>query len=449
MHAYGVYLDKGMLQNVFETNVAETRELVSNDSLLWHVFVFGALPSAALILLPVKRFGYRHAVIRRSVCIVLSILIATGALWNAAGDLVPLFREQKELRYLVTPANYLTSAARVLTEAQPSGNSPKLVAAPDAIRITPSVPYKPKAFVVIVGETIRAANWGLNGYRRQTTPSLSQRQVINFEDVESCGTSTAVSLPCMFSFRGRRNYDERQIRATESVLHVLNRVGVTTLWRDNQAGCKGVCEGLPFESLNEALPDCRKTQCFDEHLLDGLAKKIQSNNGDILIVLHMMGNHGPAYSLRYPPTFMRWAPVCTDVNLGLCTTSALVNAYDNGVAYADYVVSKAIDLLGQISSHETGLLFISDHGESLGESNVYLHGLPYVLAPDVQKRVPLVMWLSEPLSHTLAVDISCLRRTTKTPRSHDDLPSTLLGLFDVKATAYEPKFDLLAACRRQ
>ena len=447
MDAYGVYLDKGMLRNVFETNVSEVGELVSNHRFLWHVLIFGIAPSVLVVLVPLKRYRVGRALLRRAVFILIATIMTIGALWQAARVLVPIVREKKEIRYLVTPANYLVAASRVLADRNHRDISSRTIAAPDAFRDPPRASYKPKAFIVIVGETVRAENWSLNGYRRQTTPQLLRRQVVNFGNVQSCGSSTAVSLPCMFSFYGRKNYDEEKIRSSESVLHVLQRVGVATLWRDNQGGCKGVCDALPFESISQTVAECRTGQCFDERLLDGLAEKIQKSSGDTLIVLHMMGNHGPAYSLRYPIRFTRWAPVCTDVNLARCSNSSLINAYDNGIVYTDHVISMAIDLLQTINSHETGLLFVSDHGESLGERNVYLHGMPYVLAPDSQKQVPMVMWLSQPMERALGVDASCLRRTAKAPRSHDDIPSTLLSIFQVKTAAYEPNFDLLSGCR--
>src|SRR3546814_945063 len=170
---------------------------------------------------------------------------------------------------------------------------------------------RPRLLVFVLGETVRAQNWGLDGYLRQTTPQLAaMKDVINFPDVESCGTSTEVSVPCMFSPYGRHDYDAKKIRSHQPLLHVLQRAGVQVLWRDNQSGCKRVCDGLAFESMADATDPalCNGKRCFDEILLSGLQARIRPDGRDRIVVLHMLGNHGPAYYQRYPPAFRRFTP---------------------------------------------------------------------------------------------------------------------------------------------
>ena len=165
----------------------------------------------------------------------------------------------------------------------------------------------------MVGETARAQNWGLNGYARQTTPELAKIDgLINFSQMSACGTSTEVSLPCMFSPYGRRNYDEKEIRSHQSLLHVLDHAGVATLWRDNQSGCKGVCDGLPIQRLADAKDAelCNDKRCMDEILVKGFSAQLSPSKGDQVVVLHQLGNHGPSYFERYPPQFKRFTPTC-------------------------------------------------------------------------------------------------------------------------------------------
>ncbi|HEY5800243.1 MAG TPA: sulfatase-like hydrolase/transferase, partial [Burkholderiaceae bacterium] len=291
-------------------------------------------------------------------------------------------------------------------------------------------------------------NWGLNGYARQTTPELAQLDVVNFSKVTSCGTNTEVSVPCMFSPYGRASYDEKAIRRHESVLHVLDHAGVKTLWRDNQSGCKGVCDGLPAENLSDATDPalCKNGLCQDEILLSNLTETLKRNNGPLVLVLHQLGNHGPAYSARYPQRFRRYAPTCETGDLGKCTREQIVNSYDNAVSYTDHVVAQAIRQLGAQQSHDAALIYVSDHGESLGENGLYLHGIPYAIAPREQGEVPMAMWLSPGYSASTGITSACLRQWAREPASHDNLFHSMLGMMQVDTSAYQRGSDLSAAC---
>jgi lipid A ethanolaminephosphotransferase len=301
-----------------------------------------------------------------------------------------------------------------------------------------------------VGETARAQNFSLNGYTRNTNPQLGRHDVINFSNVTSCGTSTEISLPCMFSPFGRAHYDEEKIQSHESLLHVLARSGVQVLWRDNQSGCKGVCDGLPSEQLDltpvESL--CAQEQCLDEILLHGMDRIVRDRQGNLLVVMHQLGSHGPAYFKRYPGQFKQFTPACESEDLRLCSSAEILNAYDNSLLYTDFFLGKLIDFLGGIQqTHDTAMLYVSDHGESLGEGGLYLHGMPWAIAPAVQTHVPLLMWLSPALRRVLDLDEQCLRKKARQQASHDNLFHSLLGIFDIQTRAYDPELDLFAACR--
>jgi lipid A ethanolaminephosphotransferase len=303
--------------------------------------------------------------------------------------------------------------------------------------------------VLAVGETVRGDHWGLNGYVRQTTPELAKRAVVNFPNVTACGTSTEVSLPCMFSVQGREHYDRDAIRSHESVLDVAARAGVQVLWRDNQSGCKGVCIGVLSQTMgpSDAPGLCAAGRCLDEILLAGLPEKLNAMQGDVIIVLHMLGNHGPNYFERYPPAFERWAPVCKTPELSRCTQAQIANAYDNAILYSDTVLARLMDLLQQQTTRDAAMLYVSDHGESLGEYGLYLHGAPYAIAPKQQLHVPMVLWLSPGFAADDRIDMACLRSEASKPASHDNLFATVLGAFDVQTRVYRKEKDLLAACR--
>lgn len=445
---YGIYLDKSMMTNLIETDIPEATEL----------FEWGLLPHLALYaLLPmilVKRVGIHYSTLTRDLMwrmgsLMAAAVLLVGGLFVSSSELIPLMRANKEMRYLITPGNYLVSGARALNQNGREQLQELTPVGEDAVRQHAPPFRRPKLLVLIVGETVRAANWGLSGYTRQTTPQLASRNIINFDDVTSCGTDTATSLPCMFSLSGRYNYNTEQIRTSESVLHVLNRAGVSILWRDNQSGCKGVCDKLPYEKLSsiDSSTLCTGEHCHDEILRVKLNEHL-SIHDDKLIVLHMLGNHGPAYYQRYPDEFRHWTPTCDTTRLASCSQQALYNTYDNAILYTDNFLAKTIDLLGQITDHDSSLVYISDHGESLGENGLYLHGFPYTIAPREQTRVPMILWMSQGFSDNSGINRECLQTLAKTKNiSHDHLSHTLLGLFEVTTSTYQAELDLMQHCR--
>jgi len=448
MQAYGVYLDADMLRNVLHTDWAESRQLLTPD-LWWHLLLVAGPPCALLWRADVVRRPLSQEVmVRAGFLLAMWALMMLGAAVSFK-DMSALLRNRHEVRYLVTPANYLYALGELAFAGAAEAEPQSMPVAEDARQLPPAAGRRPRLLVLVVGETVRAGNWGLNGYRRQTTPELAQLDVVNFPDMHACGSSTEVSLPCMFSPYGRRGYDEAAIRSHQSLLHVLQRVGVDVVWRDNQSGCKGVCDGLRFESL-AARHDadlCDASACFDEILLRGLPTDPDAGGRDRLVVLHMQGNHGPSYYQRYPPAFRRFVPACETPELGHCSREQIVNAYDNAVLYTDHVLAQAVVRLRTAEAYDTALLYVSDHGESLGEGGLYLHGMPYAIAPQDQLRVPMLMWFSPRFAADAGLDVECLRRRAVLPADHDDVFSTVLGLFDVQTSARRPERDLLAACR--
>jgi lipid A ethanolaminephosphotransferase len=347
MDAYGIYLDPSMLRNVLRTDPAEAGELL-NAKLALHLLLYAGLP---LLLLARVRVRPREpgrwlaAGGRRLLLLVLSLAALLAATLTVFQPFSSLMRNNKDLRYLITPANYLWSAAIVgIGEARGAARPRQAIGLDAAPGPSWAARRKPLVLVLVVGETARAANWGLSGYARQTTPELARLGVLNFSQVTSCGTNTEVSLPCMFAPVGRRDYDEARIRGQQSLLHVLARTGVAVHWRDNQSGCKGVCEGLPGDTVSslQAPGLCEDGRCLDEGLVQDLDQRLTVARGTQLWVLHMLGNHGPAYHRRYPRAFARFQPDCRQDDLRQCSEAELVNAYDNALLYTDHVLASAI-----------------------------------------------------------------------------------------------------------
>ena len=448
MGSYGVYLDSDMLRNILHTDRKESSELLS-----WRLLMpvlFAGLPIALLWRVRLRERPWRRALAIRTGFLAVLLLAFAGAAMLSFQDLSSLIRNRREVRYLVTPANYLVSLARVVTASPPGSRPAKTPIGQDARQLPRIAGRKPRLLVLVVGETARARSRSDPSSARQTTPELSRLDVINFPDVTACGSSTEVSLPCMFSPYGRHDYDQKKIRDHQSLLHVLEHAGIRTLWRENQSGCKGVCEGLAIQQLDDADdPElCNGKRCLDEILLRGLDDAVPAGAGDRVVVLHQLGNHGPNYFERYPAGFRRYSPVCESTDLGACDRQAIVNAYDNALGYTDHVLAKLIGQLGRNTDYDTAMIYLSDHGESLGEKGLYLHGVPYAIAPEEQTHVPMVMWLSPGFAATSKLDVACLRREAAEPASQDNLFPSVLGLLDVRTALYDPDRDLFAGCRR-
>jgi lipid A ethanolaminephosphotransferase len=449
MERYAIYLDRAMLRNVMATNYKEASELLG-WGLGVHLLIFGLLPAALLWWPRLKQRPPLRALAVRVGWVAASLAIGVGSLLLVFADFASLMRNHREVRHLITPGNIVASlAGNAWGRAKRPPGQARLVVAADA-KPGPAK-ARPTLFVLVVGETARAQNFSLNGYARVTNPELARRGVINFPDATACGTSTEVSLPCMFSPFGRAHYNEEAIVTHESVLQVLARAGVKVLWRDNQSGCKGVCDGLPQEQLDHAaVPSlCADGQCLDEILLHGMDQVLRDRQGNLLVVMHQLGSHGPAYFKRYPPAFKKFTPACETDDLRHCSPEEIVNAYDNSILYTDFFLGKLIDFLAAAQqTHDTAMLYVSDHGESLGEGGLYLHGMPWAIAPDVQTHVPFVLWLSPAFRDSQGIDVQCLRnRALRQPVSHDFLFHSLLGIFGVQTSAYERPLDLFAACR--
>jgi len=450
MARFGVYLDPSMLRNVLRTDATEARELLA-PALLAQLLLYAGVPLLLLWRVRIVNRSWPKATLVRAAALLAAFAVAIAALLAVFQPMASLMRNHREVRYLITPANMLWSLGAV---AAADARGVAVPRQPIALDAKPGPAWaqrrRPMVVVLVIGETARAANWGLNGYARQTTPQLATLPVINFSDVTSCGTNTEVSLPCMFAPVGRRDYDEARIRGTEGVLHVLARAGVAVHWRDNQSGCKGVCDGLSNDSVQSlnAPGLCSDGRCLDEGLAYGLDQRLEKAQGAQLLVLHQLGNHGPSYFRRYPKSFARFQPACEHDDLQRCSRDEIVNAYDNALLYTDHVLAHLIQLLrARAASVDSMLLYVSDHGESLGENRLFLHGMPYAIAPDVQTKVPMVMWLSDGMRGALGLDLDCLRRRAALPAAHDHLFHTLLGVLDVSTALYEPRWDLTHDCR--
>jgi len=451
---YGVFIDKVMIRNVFETDPAESAELLTLK-LLGYIFLMGMVPALVVWRMPLAKISWQRELLHKA-GVLAATLAGIGVIAAVFyQDQASLLRNHRELRHLLVPFNYLSGVGSYAMEV----SRPKLpyeAIAADAkrgSRWTGEGAQRPTAVVLVVGETARAANAQLGGYARATMPQLAQVPgLVYFTDVSSCGTSTAISVPCMFSDLGRADFSSARASARDNLLDALQRAGFAVSWYGNNSDCKGVCRNIG-ERRPDAKPDpalCRPGQpCFDEILLRDLAVELDAPAPHKVIILHLIGSHGPGYHLRYPPAFERFTPACKQVDFSKCSVAEIVNAYDNTLLYTDHVLARTIAMLAERAPKlDAALWYVSDHGESLGENGVFLHALPYAIAPELQTRVPMVFWQGEGFARRLGVDNACLLANRRQPISQDHWFHSVLGLLDVTTQAHRPELDVFGRCRR-
>ncbi len=457
MLSYGVVIDPTMVANTLQTDAREVRDLLSLN-MLGALLVGVVLPGVWWWRQPVRRVPARRLAWQQGALSLLAVLLSAGLFWLAFQDLASLMRNHKPLRYMINPFNTLYALGRASVGQAAQAQTPLQPLGLDAQAATASGPDAAPLIVLVVGETARAANFGLQGYERDTTPRLralqAQGDLVYFSNVSSCGTNTQTSVPCMFSHLGRTDFSDNRDRH-ENVLDVLQRAGLAVLWLDNQSGCKGVCERVPNASTRSLdVPDwCHDGECHDEIMLHGLNARLAELPAErrakgTVVVLHQMGSHGPAYYLRTPPQHKAFTPECASSTLQDCDPAALRNSYDNTIRYTDHFLAQTVAWLQQ-QPQPGALLYVSDHGESLGENGLYLHGMPYAMAPREQTHVPMLAWLSPAFQQQRGVTADCLRPQAGQALSHDHLFHSLLGLSGVQTQVRQPALDIFGACQNR
>ena len=451
MRAYGIVIDTPMVTNVLQTDWRESR-----DQLSWGLALTVSLLAAPALWLiwrtPLQRTSLARQLMHNLALLAGGVMACVLLTLSVFQDFSSLMRNHTQLRYLINPLNTVYALGEIAF--LPTQVDRRVHALGEDARIATPRPGAAPLFVLVVGETARSGNFSLNGYARNTNPRLAQESVQSFRNVMACGTSTAASLPCMFSHWGREAFEARS-HESENLLDVLQRAGYAVLWVDNQSGCKGLCDRVAHSDTSELKHPrlCAGGECLDEIMLERLPSLIDALPAErrargTVVVLHPMGSHGPAYSRRSPQAFKAFQPECRSKSLSDCRREEVVNAYDNSIVYTDHVLAELIGWLKKQSDRPTSMLYIADHGESLGENNLYLHGLPYAIAPEVQKKVPMITWFSPGFAQQLGLDTQCVGGLRDQAWRHDHLFHTVLGLMRVQTTAYQGELDMFKRCLR-
>lgn len=445
--AFGVLIDKDMLQNAIETDPAEARGLISSGLIL-HLLQWTLFPLLLITLVRVQRVS-RKLYWQQFVAAIL-LLVVTFSVVGATqyAELASFFRNFRSVKHLALPVSPVIAGISLAAKSVKAQVPQEFhVLAGDANRHQST--GRPKLLVLVVGETARADHFQLNGYARPTNPRLSKLQVVSFNQTTSCGTATAHSLPCMFSAMTREDYDEATAKTSSNVMDILKATGVEASWLDNNSGCKGVCDRIPSEFLFQQ-PDarCKYGQCLDDVLLDGLSRALSNKtDADRIIVLHQLGSHGPEYFKRSAGEDKAFLPECQNKQLQLCDRAEITNAYDNSIVATDRLLASVIEQLQQQEHYNAAMLYLSDHGESLGENGVYLHGLPYFMAPKAQTQIPLIWWMSSGYAAIQKLNAECMTQSRERPLSHDHLFHSLLGAFGIRTDVYMSELDMFNVCK--
>lgn len=456
-YRYGTIFDYDMMVNLLQTHPAEAETYITFES-VFNAFVFGFIPASLLLFTRIRwPKTFLRAVLGR-LCILVCAA-ATIALIGAAyyQNYASIGRNNNILRKEISPYNFVWYGIKAIKQTYfPTKIEFQNIGA-DADIDNPG--ERPELFVVVLGETARAQNFRHNGYSRNTTPytdDLPSSNFTKFAPVQSCGTATAVSVPCMFSNMKRSSYDETKAYNSTSLVDVLKYAGYRTIWFDNDGGCKGVCDRVRHENIDPDEPAfkglCKNGTCYDEVMLKRLKAVLARSakeSRNTVIFLHLIGSHGPTYFERVPDDKKIFKPSCERGDIENCSVEQIVNSYDNTLSYTDYVVRQAIaELMPYQKDFGTALFYISDHGESLGENGLFLHGAPYAIAPDEQKRVPMMTWFSNSFIEDHHMNMKCLTEHAKFEFSHDNFYHSLLGILDANTSFYDEKLDFFSPCRK-
>lgn len=378
INTYSVIIDESMIGNILNTNYAESSSYFS-IKLIFYILFLAVLPSIYIIKVKIINEPFKKFLIT---CSITLLLILTLVFVNASNWLW-IDKNSKRLGGLAMPWSYSVNIS--LFYIHQHKKNEKEILLPNA-----TIKDNKKAVVVLViGESARRQNFSLYGYKKNTNPLLSKTANLYHFNATSSATYTTAGVKSILEHK-------RTDDLYEILPNYLYRNNVEVIWRTTNWGEPPV-HIKDYQNRDVLMPNCKGEGCnYDEILLTGLKEQIlASKKNKILIILHTSTSHGPTYSKKYPPRFETFKPVCNSVELGNCSQNELINAYDNTIVYTDYILSNVIEDLKQLKEYNSTMLFVSDHGESLGEKNLYMHGLPLSIAPKEQYEIPFIVWMSD------------------------------------------------------
>ena len=442
--SYGVVFDYGMIQNIFETDASEATSYLSLSAVLI-VTCLVLLSSLWLTRIKITYRPLLHEVLAKCLTNVVVLGIAGALTLTCYAEFASTARNNPQLKRQLIPFEWVDNTYDYWRD-QLSYDQEKFVTLDERPTLEAYLGKRSRLTIVIVGETARADHFAYNGYPRDTNRYTRPYAPLYFHDMISCGTATAISVPCIFSDLSRKQFSANDAKQRQNLLDLAQDAGIDVTWIDNNSSCKGMCLRQTYERIpSDADPSqCDGDYCFDSILLDRLqAHLADQNERDTLIILHEIGSHGPTYFRRYPDDHREFTPDCPRSDIQNCDQAALINTYDNTILYSDYINAKVIEIAGQFTNRDVSVMYVSDHGESLGDSGVYLHGLPYGFAPAEQTHVPMWLWTNHHQNELR----SCLAEyQASEASSHDNIFYTLMQLLGIHSSVIAPQLNMLKNC---
>jgi len=437
LNVLGIIINEDIMQSTIdsfkESNWGEINDLLTFKYFIY-LFFLGFLPSLLLYFIKIEYPNFKKEITIRLISSILLISITLGLIYANYKNISFISRGTKELKEHVVP-HYLLSNIKDYYDLKRDANRKFLKLKSKAVQLFPE---DKMIGVIVIGETARADRFSLNGHDKQTNPLLEKQNIINFSEAYSCGTITVVSVPCMFTLHKYNDYNSHEAEYEANVLDLIKSSGTEVIWIENNSSCKHVCDRIKtIDYVNKGTEDYVGYGVHDEIVLKGLKKVLTENKEKkLLIVLHSMGSHGPAYYNRYPNNFEKFKPTCKANDPLGCNAEELNNTFDNTIVYTDYIISSAIDILKEENQSQNFLIYASDHGESLGENGIYLHGAPMSIAPKEQIHIPALLWSSENLKEKRKQIKKNYPASNQIESkiTHEYLPHTLLDFLNLKTS---------------
>lgn len=414
---FDALLTKQMLGNVFNTRYSEASGFFSG-ALVWYICLFGIIPMIYVFLQKVDYGKWKRFLINTGSAVGISLILALVNMANWPW----IDSNSSTLGALLLPWSYISNSIRYWNDQRDRNREE--ISLPDAKILSDG---QKDVCVLVIGESARRANFSLYGYDRPTNPLLLNDSVVALR-ATSAATYTTAGVKAIL--------DHKETNDLYEILpNYLNRAGVDVTWRTSNWGEPPVHidKYLTVDDLEKLYPDADRR--YDSILFEGLEDVIiKSDKDKILIIIHSSTSHGPNYNQKYPEEFEYFKPVCTTVEMSKAKPQDLMNSYDNTIRYTDRLLHDLIETLKQIPDHRSCMIYVSDHGESLGEGNLYMHGVPMAMAPKVQTEIPFIVWTSD---DSLTIDPS--KDVTQYHVFH-----SVLRFLGIDSPVYNPSFDIFS-----
>jgi len=384
INTYDVLVDDTMMGNVFNTNFSEATLYWSGSALLY-ILLLGVIPAAVILLVRLDYGSFKTLLVRSGLSLALALVIGFGNITNWPW----VDNNSTVAGSLLMPWSYVVNAIRYQSARHKAEKEEILL--PDVSNLS----EEKDVVVLVIGESARRGNFSLYGYPRNTNPELAKVDGLKLYNARSNATYTTAGVKAILDYKDTD-------KLYEILPNYLYRNGVDVCWRSSNWGQSTLRVGtyqdnVALAALSESAGQQDVNPAYDEVLLYGLKEYIQSSDSSkVLVVLHTSTSHGPDYNTRYPSEYRAFLPVSSSVEMSKVPREEILNSYDNSILYTDHILSRIINELKEIEDRKCCMIYISDHGESLGENNLYMHGVPISIAPREQVEIPFVVWSSDP-----------------------------------------------------